>query len=188
MDGGAWWAAVHGVAKSRAWLGNFPFTFHFHALEKEMATHSSILAWRIPGTESSGLLSMGSHRVGLNWSDLAAAAVCFILWWFIHCQIIFFLIIRCCCCSVTKLWPILGDTMDCSMPGFSVLHYFPVCSNSYPLNWWCHSIILSSFIAFNLSQCQGLFQRVSSFHQVAKVLELQLQTHSFQWIFRIDFL
>ena len=65
MDGGAWWAAVHGVAKSRIRLSNFTFTFHFNALEKEMATHSSILAWRIPGTEEpNGLLSMGSHRVG----------------------------------------------------------------------------------------------------------------------------
>ena len=65
MDGGAWWAAVHEVAKSRARLSDFPFTFHFHALEKEMATHSSVLAWRIPGTgEPGGLPSMGSHRVG----------------------------------------------------------------------------------------------------------------------------
>ena len=65
MDGGAWWAAVHGVAKSRIRLSDFTFTFHFHALEKEMATHSSILAWRIPGTgEPGGLPSMGSHRVG----------------------------------------------------------------------------------------------------------------------------
>ena len=65
MDGGAWWAAVHGVAKSRARLSDFTFTFHFHALEKEMATHSSTLAWRIPGTgEPGGLQSMGSHRVG----------------------------------------------------------------------------------------------------------------------------
>ena len=71
MDGGAWWAAVHGVAKSRTRLSNFPFTFHFHALEKEMATHSSVLAWRIPGTgEPGGLLSMGSYRVGHDWSDL----------------------------------------------------------------------------------------------------------------------
>ena len=61
----AWWAAVHGVAKSQTRLSDFPFNFHFHALEKEMATHSSVLAWRIPGTgEPSGLLSMGSHRVG----------------------------------------------------------------------------------------------------------------------------
>ena len=75
MDGGAWQAAVHGVAKSRVQLSNFTFPFHFHALEKEMATHSSILAWRIPGTEEpSELPSMGSHRVGHDWSDLAAAA------------------------------------------------------------------------------------------------------------------
>ena len=64
MDGEAWWAAVHGVAKSRTRLNDCIFTFHFHALEKEMATHSSILAWRIPGTEEPvGLPSMGSHRV-----------------------------------------------------------------------------------------------------------------------------
>ena len=75
MDRGAWWAAVHGVTKSQTWLSDFAFTFHFHALEKEMATHSSVLAWRIPGTgEPGGLLSMGSHRVGQDWSDLAAAA------------------------------------------------------------------------------------------------------------------
>ena len=65
MDGGAWWAAVHGVAKSQTRLSGFTFTFHLHALEKEMATHSSVLAWRIPGTgEPGGLPSMGSHRVG----------------------------------------------------------------------------------------------------------------------------
>ena len=74
MDGGASWAAVHGVAKSRTRLSDFTLTFHFHALEKEMATHSSILAWRIPGMgEPGGLPSMGSHRVGHDWSDLAAA-------------------------------------------------------------------------------------------------------------------
>ena len=65
MDGGAWWAAVHGAARSLTRLSKFTFTFHFHALEKEMAAHSSVLAWRIPGTgEPSGLPSMGSHRVG----------------------------------------------------------------------------------------------------------------------------
>ena len=65
MDGGTWWAAVHGVAKSQTRLSDFTFTFHFHALEKVMETHSSVLAWRIPGMgEPGGLPSMGSHRVG----------------------------------------------------------------------------------------------------------------------------
>ena len=75
MDAGAWWAAVHRVAENRTRLRDFPFTFHFHALEKEMATHSRVLAWRIPGmAEPGGLPSMGSHRVGHDRSDLAAAA------------------------------------------------------------------------------------------------------------------
>ena len=65
MGRGAWWAATRGGAKSRTRLSDFTFIFHFHALEKEMATHSSVLAWRIPGTgEPGGLPSMGSHRVG----------------------------------------------------------------------------------------------------------------------------
>ena len=75
MDRGAWWAAVHGVAKSQTRLSDFTFTFHFHALEKEMATYSSVLAWKIPGTrECGGLPSMGSHRVWHNWSELTASA------------------------------------------------------------------------------------------------------------------
>ena len=75
MDGGAWWAAVHGFAGSRTRPSDFTFTFHFHSLEKEMATYSRVLAWRIPGTgEPGGLPSMGSHRVGHNRSNLAAAA------------------------------------------------------------------------------------------------------------------
>ena len=75
MDRGAWWAAVHGVTKSQTQMSDFIFTFHFHTLEKETATHTSVLAWRIPGTrEPGGLLSMGLHRVGHDGSDLAAAA------------------------------------------------------------------------------------------------------------------
>ena len=76
----AWCAVVHGVAKSQTRLSDFTFTFYFHALEKEMATHSSVLAWRIPGTgEPCGLPSMGSHRIRHDWSDLAAAAAVIIL-------------------------------------------------------------------------------------------------------------
>ena len=75
LDRGAWCAVVHGVTKSWTQLRDSTLTFYFHALEKEMVTHSSVLAWRIPGTgEPGGLLSMGSHRVGYEWSDLAAAA------------------------------------------------------------------------------------------------------------------
>ena len=73
MGGGAWKAAVHGVAEGQTRLSDFTFTFHFQALEEEMATHSSVLAWRIPGTaEPRVLLSMGSHRVGHDRSDLTA--------------------------------------------------------------------------------------------------------------------
>ena len=96
MDRGAWWAAVHGVAKSWTQLSDFTFTFHFHALKKEMATPSSTLAWRIPGTrEPGGLPSMGSHRVGHDWSDLAAAAAAIsqIMW--IYPQVIFLFYTQC---------------------------------------------------------------------------------------------
>ena len=75
LDGGAWWTAVHGVAQSRTQLSDFTFTFHFHALEKEMATHSSVLAWRIPGIgEPGGLPSMGSHRVGHDLKRLSSSS------------------------------------------------------------------------------------------------------------------
>ena len=76
MDGGAWWAAVRGVAKSRTRLSDFPFTFYFHALEREMGTHSSVLAWRIPGTGEPGRLpSMGLHRVRLKRLSSSSTAV-----------------------------------------------------------------------------------------------------------------
>ena len=86
MDRGAWKAAVHGVAEGRTWLSDFTFTFHFHALEKEMAAHSSVLAWRIPGTgEPGGLPSVGSHRVGHDWSDLAVAVNPVWVYLSVHC-------------------------------------------------------------------------------------------------------
>ena len=117
MDGGAWCAAVHGVAEGRTRLSGFTFTFHFRALEKEMATHSSVLAWRIPGmAEPDGLPSLGSHRVGHDWSDLAAAAL-EVLYFSVHYCFNFERLCGssaeieddpcccccccCCCCSVT---------------------------------------------------------------------------------------
>ena len=76
MDRGAWWSVVHGVAKSWTRLSDFTFTFHFHALEKKMATHSNILAWRIPGMEEpGGLPSMGWHRVRHDWRDSSSRAL-----------------------------------------------------------------------------------------------------------------
>ena len=92
MDRGTWWAAVHGVAKSQTRLSDFTFTFHFHALEEEMATHSSVLAWRIPGMgEPGGLPSMGSHRVRHDWRDLAAAATSFPL---LHWTLLYVMLLK----------------------------------------------------------------------------------------------
>ena len=93
----------------------------------------------------------------------------------------------CYCCSVIQSCPSFCDPMDCSKPGFSVLHQLQeACSNSCPLSWWCHPNISSSVVpfspAFNLFQHQNIFQWVGSSHQVAKVLELQLQHQSFHWI------
>ena len=93
MDGGSWWAAVHGVATSWKRLSDFTFTFLFHALEKEMAIHSSVLAWRIPGTgEPGGLPSMRSHRVGHDWSNLAAVLRCMSSLHILEIIIFFFLV------------------------------------------------------------------------------------------------
>ena len=120
MDGGAWWAAVHGVARSWTGLSDFTFTFHFHSLEKEMATHSSVLAWRIPGMgDPGGLPSLGSHRVRHDWSDLAAAAG-----QFSHSVV------------SESLQP--HGWQHASLPCPSPIPR--VYSNSCPLSQWCHPI------------------------------------------------
>ena len=107
MDGGAWKAAVHGVAKSWARQSDFTFTFHFDALEKEMSTHSSVLAWRIPGTgEPGGLPSMGSHRFRHDWSALAAAAI-------LHCVYVPQLSYPFICCWTSRLLPCPGYYKQC---------------------------------------------------------------------------
>ena len=136
MDRGAWKAAVYGVIKSRTRLSHFTFTFRFHALEKEMATHSSVLARRIPGMgEPGGLPSMGSHRVGHDWSNLAAAAAASVKWcdislcfWlhFSNAQRKLLSIFACagrlhvCLHEVAQLCPTLCDLIDCSPPGSAV--------------------------------------------------------------------
>ena len=117
MDRRAWRAAAHGVTTSYTQLSNFTFTFHFHALEKEMANHSSVLAWRIPGMgEPGGLPSMGSHRVGYDWRDLAAAAanclLCPIFKVNPHCRPLYVL---------AQLCPTLCNPIDCS-PRVSSVH------------------------------------------------------------------
>ena len=100
---------------------------------------------------------------------------------------------NCCCCSVAKSWPILCDPIDCSTPGFLVLHYLLEFAQTH-VHWIndvippFHPLLPPSLPVFNLSQHQGLFGWVGSLHQVAKVLELQLQRQSFQWIFTFDFL
>ena len=113
--------------------------------------------------------------------------------WYLPLSLILMVILRRCCYSVAKLCPTLCDSMDCSMPGFPVLHYLPECAQT-PVHWVGNDIQPSHLLfppsppALSLPQHQSLFQWIGSSHQVAKVLELQLQHQSFQWIFRIDFL
>ena len=162
MDGGAWKAAVHGVAEGPTRLSDFTFTFHFHALEKEMATHSSALAWRIPGTgEPGGLPSIGSHSIGHDWSDLAVRhhglqrlrlpCPSFLP---VHFS------------SVSQSCPTLCDPMNHSTLGLPVLHQlleFTPCPWVYscPLSRWCHPTISSSVFPFSF--CLQSFPTSGSF-------------------------
>ena len=156
-----------------------------------MATHSSVLAWRIPGTgEPGGLPSLGSHRIGHDGSDLTAAAAGKCKMWssqpiaqFSSVQL----------SLVTQSHPTLCDPMYCSSPGLPVQHQLPEFTQTH-VHWVSDAIQpfppLSSPSppVLNLSQHPGLFQWVSSSHQVAKVLEFQLQHQSFQWTPRTDLL
>ena len=139
MDGGAWWAVVHGVAKSRTRLSDFTFTFHFHALEKGMATHSSVLAWRIPGTGEPGeLTSMGSHRVGHDWSDLAAAAYFSCQWTVeIICQLCWYFPFPRLTGAVLNSWVICGEFSLSTVAWFFVyLYLHSYSSSSSSLIFW----------------------------------------------------
>ena len=137
MDRGAWWAAVHGAAKSWTRLSDFSFTFYFHALEKEMATHSSVLAWRIPGmAEPSGLPSMGLHRVRHGWCDLATTIAMtngiehFFLFLFFF--LIFFFIFFCYFFLSLHVFPIpIPPPTSLSTRSLQVEHFFHV-----PLDIW----------------------------------------------------
>ena len=150
MDGEARWAAVHGVAKSQTQLSDFTFTFHFHALEKEMATHSSVLAWRIPRTGELGRLpSMGSHRVWHYWSDLAAAAAVLKLviksFTFLWLHTLKFICIHVAVQSLSHVWLFATPwtaTHQAFLPSLSP----EVCFNSWPSSWW-HFLTISSSAA-----------------------------------------
>ena len=152
-----YWSIIH--------MSDFTFTFHFHALEKEMATHSSVLAWRIPGTgEPGGLPSMGLHRVGHDWSDLAAAAAftCYKIHPFkVYNSAVFSIFTRLCnhhpFSSAPQSCPTLCDPMDCSMTGLPVHHQLPQLAQTH-VHWVSDAIQLSHPLsspsppAFNLSQ------------------------------------
>ena len=136
MDRGAWKVAVHRIAEGQTRLSDFTFTFHFHTLENEMATHCSVLAWRIPGMgEHGGLPSMGLHRVGHDWSNLAAAADCVCEPWFVDLFPISLVSPTIQCCphnrSSNSLWnkhflklikPKIRFHMHCSEPLISDRH------------------------------------------------------------------
>ena len=141
-------------------------------LEKEMATHSSTLAWRIPWREEpSRLQSMASQRVGHNWATSLSLSIS----------------------SVTQSCPTLCDPTNCSTPGLPAHHQLPESTQTH-VHWVgdaiqpSYPLLSPSPPALNLSQHQGLFQWVTSSHQVAKVLEFQLQHQSFQWTPRTDLL
>ena len=129
MDGGAWKAAVHGVTESGTQLSDFTFTFHIHASEKEMATHSGVPAWRIPEKgEPGGLPSIGLHRVGHHWSDLAAAAA--ILEWSIYkCQLVPADCLLAFLMTVLSICSMKLTEVEISNPNFEYIYFSFQCIN-----------------------------------------------------------
>ena len=166
MDRGAWWAVVHGVAKSWTQLSDFTLTFHLPALEKEMAPQSSVLPWRIPGMgEPGGLLSMGSHRVGHDWSDLAVAVAVLVVQLLSHVRLF------------ATPWTVVCQVSLSFTISQSLLRFLPIesvmSSNHLIL---CHPLLLLPSIfpcirAFSLSRLS---------HQVTTVLKLQHQSLNIQ--------
>ena len=161
-----------------------------------MATHSSVLAWRIPGTgEPGGLPSMGSHRVGHDWSNLpAAAAAANINTITIYiCSLYEFMAlisrILCSIQSLSHVWLFVTPWTAARQASLSITNFWSLLKlKSIESVMPSNHLVSPSHSAFNLSQHQGLFQWVNSSHEVANVLEFQLQHQCFQWIFRTDFL
>ena len=180
-DGGAWWAAVHGVANSQTRLSGFTFSFHFSALEKEMATHSSVLAWIIPGMgEPGGLTSMGSHRVRHDWSDLAQHhSIVHICWkksyLYVDCTV------QTCVAQVSTYfisarYQVIGQSVSQSGQLLSHVQLFATpwtaaprlpcpsttsraSSNSCPSSQWCYPTISSSVVPFSSWLVAATFRR-----------------------------
>ena len=210
MDRGAWWAAVHWVAKSRTRLSDFPFTFHFSLSCTGEGNGNPLQCSCLenPRTgEAGGLLSMVTESVWLKRLSSSSSSssllikktpiiVSFKIYF--HGDLAFswvlnFRFAKWSCCSVAKSCPTLCNPVACSIPGFPFVHYLLDLAKSHV--HWVNNAIRPSYPllppsppAFNLSQHQGLFQWVGSSYQVANVLALQFQHQSFQWIFRVDFL
>ena len=160
-----------------------------------MATHSSVLAWRIPGTgEPGGLPPMGSHRVGHDWSNLPAAAAANINTITIYiCSLYEFMAlisrILCSIQSLSHVWLFVTPWTAARQASLSITNFWSLLKlKSIESVMPSNHLVSPSHSAFNLSQHQGLFQWVNSSHEVANVLEFQLQHQCFQWIFRTDFL
>ena len=212
MDGGAWWAAVHGVAKSRTRLSDFPLTFHFSLSctgegNGNPLQCSCLENPRTRGAWWAAVYGVAQSRTRLKWLSSSSSSssllirktpmiVSFKIYF--HGDLAFswvwnFRFAKWSCCSVAKSCPTLCDPVAYSTPGFPVLHYLLDFAKSH-VHWVndailpSHPLLPPSPPALDVSQHQGLSQWVGSSYRVANVLALQFQHQSFQWIFRVDFL